>query len=376
MDLTSLLNTHAAGAAMRGESAGRGRRNSEIESSMEAVQTPSATTAGSTAPSSIAATPPQEQMSPQRLSESRTGSRNRTPWDAGGFSLSRALDAKQLMRCSPGAVALSAASISLLGDMSSSPQDTMDLGDSSPKSVSPRHKFSDSRSSLSSSHTISSSTNSFSHSRLSSLSTVSETQPLTALITDFSQLETQVSGSSAACYAIPYNQQYSTFTRMSEKNEDYRPNSPTPVRSRRNQTYEGSPERGPTSSPDRAQSPSDAILIPRLANGSSHSSLMGNTRYVLRGAFVRRLECGFCFAQNVVIPSLASPSASYHHLTAFEIKVNIQTEVGSSVLLTHYLCLIVRPFYLPILYIGALSTSAASYPEGFSRLLTFTPSCS
>jgi hypothetical protein len=85
--------------------------------------------------------------------------RNRTPWDAGGYSL-------PIMSSNPAAAATTPPSFT--------PQPTH-FDDSQTESPSPNHKFSDSRSSLSS---FASSIQSASHSRFSSTSTVSGCYPL------------------------------------------------------------------------------------------------------------------------------------------------------------------------------------------------------
>ncbi|PBP16452.1 ORP1 like protein [Diplocarpon rosae] len=83
----------------------------------------------------------------------KTLSRNRTPWDAGGYSLP----------------------VNTTTTPSTSPKnEELRLRDSESTPTSPRHKFSDSRSSLSS---FTSSQQSASHSRFSSLSTVGSTNP-------------------------------------------------------------------------------------------------------------------------------------------------------------------------------------------------------
>jgi hypothetical protein len=85
--------------------------------------------------------------------------RNRTPWDAGGYSL-------PIMSSNPAAAATTPPSF---------PPQPAHFDDSQTESPSPNHKFSDSRSSLSS---FASSIQSASHSRFSSTSTVSGCYPL------------------------------------------------------------------------------------------------------------------------------------------------------------------------------------------------------
>ncbi len=297
MDVTSLLNMASTASATEGGALQpiHERKDSSDDELMDALRTPSATATNSTAPSSIVATPP-EKTSSRRSSESRTPIRNRTPWDAGGYSLSLALDnTKKLVQGSPGAAAVSGSAplASTTASAMVSSSDAMDLTGScgSPKSASPRHKFSDSRSSFSSAYTIASSTNnSVSHSRISSLSTVSENQPLATLITDFSLLETGVSD---PCTVHPHHgsqhssqhgnqhhlqlQQYAFTTQGSPDRQDFQPESPTPVRSRHNLSIDASPGRSPHS-PSRTRSPSDAMLItrtgPLTASSQAESGLL------------------------------------------------------------------------------------------------------
>ncbi|KAK0635795.1 hypothetical protein B0T17DRAFT_503299 [Bombardia bombarda] len=155
MDVTALLNSSSAAL----------QRSDSIESS-----TPSAT-GGTTAASTAVPTPSPERTHSRRTSGSRSPNRNRTPWDAGGYSLPLTLDTKSIHTPSTARPAF----------YSESPTD----GQTSDSPKSPKHKFSDSRSTISS-YTSSSSNNSVSHSRISSLSTVSEFQPLANLITDIS----------------------------------------------------------------------------------------------------------------------------------------------------------------------------------------------
>jgi hypothetical protein len=165
MDVGSLLNSTAAAAASLSA------LDLDKEQSLEHTPTPSAV-GGSSAPSSVVATPSPETTPSRRLSSgSRTPSRSRTPWDAGGYSLPLSLESK-FIPCSPTKQVLP-----------SRDSPTEILLPPSPKSLSPHHKFSDSHSSLSSyTSTCSSSNNSSAHSRFSSLSTVSETIPLGRLI--------------------------------------------------------------------------------------------------------------------------------------------------------------------------------------------------
>ncbi|CAK7208550.1 hypothetical protein SCUCBS95973_000140 [Sporothrix curviconia] len=312
MDVTAMLNTASTAAALeRNLQMIHERKDSSDEELVDAMPTPSATTGGSTAPSSMAATPLEKTPS-RRSSDSRTPNRNRTPWDAGGYSLSLALDdTKKLGPTSPGS-----RTAFLVGGISPIPKDCLPASVATPTtssastatagaataaiypsmatsenrvsidltggSTSPRHKFSDSRSSFSSAYTNASSTNnSVAHSRISSLSTVSENQPLAALITDFSHLETRISEprmglglghthhSSSSHQNQLKLQQYAFATSQSSPSReacrpdaDFQPESPTPVRSRYDKSIGASPEPSPRS-PGRAQSPSDAMLIQR-----------------------------------------------------------------------------------------------------------------
>lgn len=149
MDVTALLNSSSAAVLQRRDSVGS--------------STPSAT--GDTTATSTAVPTP-ERSPPRRTSGSRSPNRNRTPWDAGGYSLPLTLDIKSIPTFT------SSAGRPTLFPAGHSPTEVRLISSSSPKS--PKHKFSDSRSSNSSSYT---SCSSLSHSRISSLSTVSEFQP-------------------------------------------------------------------------------------------------------------------------------------------------------------------------------------------------------
>lgn len=177
MDVTALLNSGArlGQLSQMAQLAQLGQRGEPLD----LTPTQSAIS-NMTAASTGVATPPPEKSPSRSNSESRTPNRSRTPWDAGGYSLPLALDAK-MMR-----TPLTAKPV-LYGE---SPPGENQAEANSPSS--PKHKFSDSRSSLSS-YTTTSSNNSGSHSRISSLSTVSEFQPMTSLITDFSSLEAKMS---------------------------------------------------------------------------------------------------------------------------------------------------------------------------------------
>lgn len=116
-------------------------------------------------------------------SDSRIPTRNRTPWDANGYSLPLTLNTKAAQ-----------ATPTTLSSFNSSDITPIDSAvSSSPKS--PKHKLSDSRGSLSSYTTLSSNTSchSRSHSRISSLSTVSEYQPLNSFGSDSTPTERRTS---------------------------------------------------------------------------------------------------------------------------------------------------------------------------------------
>ncbi|KAL8288873.1 hypothetical protein RB597_000790 [Gaeumannomyces tritici] len=177
MDVTALLNSGAklGQLSQMAQLAQLGPRGEPLD----LTPTPSVIS-NTTAASTGVATPPPEKSPSRSNSESRTPNRSRTPWDAGGYSLPLTLDTKMIR------TRLMAKPV-LYGD---SPPGEHHPDSNSPSS--PKHKFSDSRSSLSS-YTTTSSNNSGSHSRISSLSTVSEFQPMTSLITDFSSLEAKMS---------------------------------------------------------------------------------------------------------------------------------------------------------------------------------------
>ncbi|ERT02293.1 hypothetical protein HMPREF1624_00591 [Sporothrix schenckii ATCC 58251] len=286
MDVTAMLNTASTAAALEPNlEMIHERKDSSDDDFTDSAQTPSATTGDSTAPSSVVATPLEKTPS-RRSSDSRAPNRNRTPWDAGGYSLSMALDnTKKLVQTSPNTLHVLPSSMA-----STTLPESIDTASTAVPggSTSPRHKFSDSRSSLSSAYTNASSTNSVTHSRISSLSTVSENQPLSNLIADFSLLETRISepciggipASIVPCQGLQYQQhqhqlklqQYSlTATQLPPSHEraggeadrlNFQPESPTPVRSQHDMSMGGSPGPSPRS-PGRAQSPSDAMLIQR-----------------------------------------------------------------------------------------------------------------
>ena len=146
----------------------------------ELPSTPSAA-GGSTPSSSVVATPSPERTPPTRPCE-RTSSRSRTPWDAGGYSLPLSFEPKLVQTPATARPIF----------QGESPLETLDPV--SPRSCSPRHKFSDSHSSLASYGTTFSA-NSGSHSRFSSLSTVSEYLPPPAVARDFDTTKSYYSSS-------------------------------------------------------------------------------------------------------------------------------------------------------------------------------------
>jgi hypothetical protein len=234
MDVTSLLNSSSAAQQLQ-------RRDS-----VDQTPTPSAT-GGTTASSTAVPTPSPERTPSRRTSGSRSPNRNRTPWDAGGYSLPLTLDTKSIHTPSTAKPAF----------YSESPTDA--LTSASPKS--PKHKFSDSRSSLSS--YTSSSNNSVSHSRISSLSTVSEFQPLATLITEIS-LDNR----------MPTDAMDGTTSKSSTVlGAD--PPSPTPGRAQGDDSSSSGDDREPSPSDigrvHRPGSPSDAVMIKRGQGGPSAS---------------------------------------------------------------------------------------------------------
>jgi len=232
MDVTSLLNSSSAAAA-----AAALQRRDSVSSS-----TPSAT-GDTTAASTAVHTPSPDRTPPRRTSGSRSPSRNRTPWDAGGYSLPLTLDTKAI----PSSPSNSRPNFYHNSD---SPTDCGANASASPKS--PKHKFSDSRSSLSS--YSSSSNNSLSHSRISSLSTVSEYQPLTALITDIS-LDGKPAASNGMAEKIEGGpDRLSSF-------------DSTPVGATQDDNRSSVGGSLHNDSLDRPESPSDAVMIRRGLDG-------------------------------------------------------------------------------------------------------------
>ena len=104
-----------------------------------------------------------EQQKKGDVSSKTTPTRNRTPWDAGGYSLPINTIAPSTRPSAP-------------AQMTQQPTQEIEAPTGAPSS--PRHKFSDSRSSLSS---FTSSLQSTSHSRYSSLSTVASQQQINSI---------------------------------------------------------------------------------------------------------------------------------------------------------------------------------------------------
>ncbi|KAK3327399.1 hypothetical protein B0T19DRAFT_161957 [Cercophora scortea] len=234
MDVTSLLNSSSAAL----------QRRDSLDSS-----TPSAI-GGTTAASTAVPTPSPDRTPFRRTSGSRSPNRNRTPWDAGGYSLPLTIDTKSIQTPSTARPAF----------YSESPTD----GQASASPRSPKHKFSDSRSSLSS--YTSSSNNSVSHSRISSLSTVSEFQPLASLITDIS-LNSR----------MPVEKLEPNAPRLPSLG-DVKPISPNfaNLRYEDSETLAGDTSPSDTVKSGRPGSPSDAVII-RRGQGASVSGSPPNS---------------------------------------------------------------------------------------------------
>jgi len=233
--------------------------------------TPSAT--GDTTATSTAVPTP-ERSPPRRTSGSRSPNRNRTPWDAGGYSLPLTLDTKLIPTFT------SSAGRPTLFPADHSPTEARLISSSSPKS--PKHKFSDSRSSNSSSYT---SCSSLSHSRISSLSTVSEFQPTssssTLLFTDVdcSSSNQPSKPAAATCHrrqpSLPASLDSTPGYRHRQRREEANEPSPKmdpyhqqPPRSSRQATNMV----GDEESPSRPGSPSDALMIRRGQESSGIAS--------------------------------------------------------------------------------------------------------
>ncbi|KAM7184743.1 hypothetical protein V8F33_012822 [Rhypophila sp. PSN 637] len=234
MDVTSLLNSSSAAL----------QRRDSVDSS-----TPSAT-GGTTAASTAVPTPSPDRTPSRRTSGSRSPHRNRTPWDAGGYSLPLSLDTK----------AIQTASTARPVFYCESPTDGQSSS-TSPKS--PKHKFSDSRSSLSS---YASSNNSVSHSRISSLSTVSEFQPLTNLITEItlnSRMSAEKMDKGNPGYQTSAPARSPPISIHSISGDD-KPSAPV-IYTQRKYSAPFSDDVSPTEAvpPRRPGSPSDAVIIRR-----------------------------------------------------------------------------------------------------------------
>lgn len=126
----------------------------------------------------------------QRKEVSRTPPRNRTPWDAGGYSLP-----------------INTIS-SMNNSMPTTPPQNTHYDDSQVETPrSPHHKFSDSRSSLSS---FTSSLQSTSHSRFSSMSTVSSAiQPLNTILAESIALDSATKSQPLNLESVPLTMSHS-----------------------------------------------------------------------------------------------------------------------------------------------------------------------
>ncbi|KAK3995138.1 hypothetical protein QBC44DRAFT_390399 [Cladorrhinum sp. PSN332] len=282
MDVTSLLNVSCAGGGL-----GVQRRDSIASS------TPSAT-GDTTATSTAVPTPsPERAQSRERSgSHSPTRTRNRTPWDAGGYSLPLTIDTK---------------SIPSPADARPAFLDDSPIEGSHTSLVSPvsqgAHKLSASRSSLSSSYS-SSSYSTTNHSRISSLSTVSE-------FGSFSQ----PNNSNTTCYhasSSPYSKHQRFYSqqltypgssqsesissmadrRATGRNHDIGPcftmvntTSPEQESNQRIVNSSHSSRSNSIAIPVRANSPSDAVIIRRGNSGSGEPSPVdGNNGSDVSGA--------------------------------------------------------------------------------------------
>lgn len=226
MNVTSLLNTSAAAQAAGGR----------LPQDQSAVA----------ADGSMAMYQTQERMMPVRTSsDSRLPGRNRTPWDAGGYSLPLTLNVKNTQMGHGSRMGF---------NQDGTPAER--AGSTSPKS--PKHKFSDSRSSLSSYTTMSSnqSCHSRSHSRISSLSTVSEYQPLGSFCSDSTPTERRTS--------MPDGMSCPTVVEIQP---------PSPSHRVMDDLTGDVSDNDSAMNSDRARSPSDAILM-------RNRGLTGSARYV------------------------------------------------------------------------------------------------
>lgn len=213
MDVTSLLNSSSVGT--RNETA----CPDQIPTSSTIEDTPSPPRAP---------TPTSEEASPERPSEHKTPSRNRTPWDAGGYSLP-SLETKTAHV--PGRAAES----------------------NSPMSpTSPKHKSSNSSSSFSS---YAPSLSSLSHSRFSSRSTISGCQAVTGVVPEAVPIDSTSKPKDQLLLA--------DLSKISKYDGNVLPIS------RRG--------RSSVSGLGRPRSPSDAMLILRARQNSDRASLYETT---------------------------------------------------------------------------------------------------
>ncbi|KAI3543666.1 hypothetical protein CABS03_06535 [Colletotrichum abscissum] len=288
MDVTSLLNVAA------------GKKPFIRDNSLETTSVP-------IFQRQITTSSPEKTASSRRTSDARAP-RNRTPWDAGGYSLHLALDNKfpashtkptyysesdvdqsastsscdaPSSNCHSRASSLSSLAHEMAHSANITPMTSTHPGRISGDSdaqltarpnlpreddghhvtggfpKSPKHKFSDSHSSLSS---YTSSNQSGGHSRISSLSTVSGIQPFTSLLNDVPAFDTKLD-----------HQQGMGGPGMI----DVQP--PSPRTMGQHDPVALDPAMKGTGRPG---SPSDAILITRGMGGSNRSSPTDGLRYV------------------------------------------------------------------------------------------------
>ncbi|KAE8448123.1 hypothetical protein EG329_009888 [Mollisiaceae sp. DMI_Dod_QoI] len=193
---------------------------------------------------------------------SKTPTRNRTPWDAGGYSL----PINTISNLTP----------------STPPQhqnihhDDSQAGASASTPTSPRHKFSDSRSSLSS---FTSSLQSTNHSRLSSMSTTtSGTHPLNSLAETLSpsflklqemdlghpmELTRQSSTCPQRRESVSTTGSLDALAIVAENRIADQQTTSSPLGDKMSKTPEQAPNPNTAPTTDRPSSPSDAILIKR-----------------------------------------------------------------------------------------------------------------
>lgn len=200
----------------------------------------------------------------QKKEVSRTPPRNRTPWDAGGYSLP----------------------INTVSSLQTTVPQTIQYDDSQVETPrSPHHKFSDSRSSLSS---FTSSSQSATHSRFSSMSTVGSTiNPLNGVLAESIALESaskpkplnlesvplpmEISRSSSSCTqpqgSISPTASLEALAIVADNQIIRRQSEPTTLRAEERSMSLSSEGHGHTHQDftlqERPSSPSDAILIKR-----------------------------------------------------------------------------------------------------------------